>query len=297
MEDYFWTLVKRRLVITGLAVLLISAGGIWVAAELVVQRVAETPLRELQKEVVRAEIQADGAKRASDTAKTSAEHVTAGLNGLNTILEGLGEQAKAIESRFALMNEQINAASDNARRRSQQDFDAVQRRIAALEALVKQIGEDSAASRKATAEYAKQIAALESKVERDQKRFAENSAYTVSILFDPSKKGLATEVQARLAALGFRAPLHELPSNAAKGNSLSYQASTGDAKAQEVLALLKPLVRDLQEKKLAVPEKSEPSISKKTFDKLEFKPAAGIVFSLLMSGLDPKSLQLQLGAS
>jgi predicted nucleic acid-binding Zn-ribbon protein len=150
-------------------------------------------------------MQADAAKRASETAKASAEQLSAGLTTLNTTLQGLNEQAKGIELQFKFVTDQINAASENANLRSQRDFNAVQRRITALEGLVREIGEDSAASRKATAEYARQIAALETKFDSEQKRFAENSAYTVPIFYDPSKKSQATEVQSRLASLGFPA--------------------------------------------------------------------------------------------
>lgn len=296
MEDHFWSLVKRGVVPFAAVLTVVGAGGIWIAVELIVQRVAETPLRELQKEVVRAEVQADAAKRASDAAKTSSEQVTAGLNTLNTTLQGLTEQAKAVELQFRLVTDQINAASDNARLRSQRDFDAVQRRIAALEALVKQIGEESAASRKATAEYARQIAALESKVEREQKRFAENSEYTVLIFFDPSRKALATELQSRLAALGFRAPVHELPAKAFKGNALTYHEQS-DAKAQEVLALLKPVVKDVQGKKAKPPEifsKLTEVVPSKGAD--SFK-SGGFTYHLLAWNLDAKSMQLALGVN
>lgn len=129
--------------------------------------------------------------------------------------------------------------------RSPRDFDAVQIRIAALEVLVK-IGEDNAATRKATAEYAKQIATLESKVEQEQKRFSENSAYTVSISFN-QKKAIATGLQGRLTALGFRAFAQELPL-LGRGNVLTY-TEEGEAKAQEVLTLIKPIVKDVQAKK------------------------------------------------
>src|SRR5690349_5398542 len=180
MEEKLWAIVKRRIIVTGVLIAVAGIGGIWGAIELVVARVAETPLKNVQKEIIRAEVQAESAKRASDVAQASSEQVTKGLNALNTTLESLGGQAKAVETQFKLMKEDINAASENARLRSKQDFGAIQSRISALESLVKQIGVDSAASRKAAAEYAKQIAALEIKVGSDQKRFADNSLYTIA---------------------------------------------------------------------------------------------------------------------
>ena len=300
MEDELWRLVKRRIGYYLAGVAIVGGVGIWLVAELVVQRVAEAPLKELQKEVMRAEFQADGAKRASDAARTSSEQVTAGLAALNTTLQNLNEQAKAVEVQFKLVTEQINAASDNASLRSQKNYDAVQRRISALEVLVKQIGDENAATRRATAEYGKQMAALEGKVDREQKRFAENSAFTVSILFDPSKKVLAGEVQSRLSALGFRAPLHELPAKTTKGNELTYHGES-DAKAQEVLGILKPVVKNVQGKKAP-----EVSSSKKTYDFVKDGKMRGDIgtppvmlnfYSLITAmNLDPKNMQLALGA-
>ncbi len=208
MEDELWRLIKRRGAIFALAFATIGMGGIWAAVHITVQQVADRPLNELQKQLVLAEVQAEGAKSAAAASRTAADQVASSLQLLQSSIEGLGEQAKAVKAEFVLVREQINAASENASRRSQQDFNAVQQRIGALEALVKRIGEENEATRKATADYAKQVAALEVKVEKEQKRFAENSEYTVSIFFDASKKALATEIQSRLAALGFRAPVH-----------------------------------------------------------------------------------------
>lgn len=295
LEDRFWGLVRRRIVIGGIAVLLVGAGAGWIAIEHVVQRAVETPLRELQREVVRAEVQADGAKRANETAKASAEQLTAGLDALNRTLQGLGERAEAINTQFIRVDEQINAAAKNANLRSQRDFNAIQLRIAGLEALVKRIGEENTATRKAAADYAKQVATLEAKIEREQKRFAENSAYTISIFFDPSRRALANELQGRLTAVGFRAPTHETPGQTGK-NLLTYHGES-EAKAQEVLGLVQPIVRDLQATK-APPVKPVPALKgDKKFDFL----AGGEVISGFFSGtkwhLDPKSMQLALAAN
>jgi hypothetical protein len=220
---------------------------------------------------------------------------------LQTSIQGLQEQAKGVADQFSLVSQQINAASANAARRSQQDFDALQQRITGLETLVKKIGDENDATRKATADYARQVATLEVKVEKEQKRFAENSEYTVSIFFDPSRKAQAAELQSRLAALGFRAPIRELPANAAKGNTLTYQ-SPSDAKAQEVMALVKPVVRDIQAKKF--PELRLSSLEgfyKKSEDwKIESQKFESLLPGGLLSmawGMDPKSMSLTLGVT
>jgi hypothetical protein len=290
LEDEFWGLVRRRIVVTGLVALIIGAGGGWAVIELVVQRNVETPLRDLQKELVRAEMQAQGARSASETARASAEQVTSTANALKDTLQDLGQQASSVEERYKAVRAEIDAASQTERRRSQQDSVAIQQRITALEALVRRLADDNVASRNATADYQRKITELEQKVEGEKKRFADNSGYTVSIVFDPSRKNLATEVQARLAVLGFRAPLHEQPANAVKGNTLTYQPSS-EAKAQEVISALKPLVKDIQEKKMAeyLPYKKESSSSK-----IDFKGAG--VLPLMLFAWDPKGMQLQLGA-
>jgi hypothetical protein len=299
LEDVFWGLVKRRFVITGLAVLVIGAGVVLVAVETVVQRAVETPLRELQKEVIRAEVQADAAKRANEAAATSSEQVTAAATALNTTLKALAERANAIDIQFNRVTEQINATSENASLRSQRDFNALQNRIAGLEVLVKKIGEENAATRKAAAEYASQVATLGAKVEREQKRFAENSAYTVSVFFDPSRRAIATELQGRLTALGFRAPILEVPGIAVKGKNLLTYHGESEAKAQEVLGLVKPLVKDLQLTK--APEiVSKSTTPYKSGGKVEFFPGGALIDMLggfHKWNLDPKNLQLALGAN
>lgn len=287
MEDELWRLVKRRVWIFVITFAVIGASGIWAIVHFTVQQVADRPLKDLQKQLVNADVQVEGAKTAATASRKAADEATMSLAALQASIQGLRDQAKAVENQFTLVSQQINAASENAARRSQQDFNAVQQRIAGLEALVKKIGEENDATRKATADYAKQVAALETRVEREQKRFAENSGYTVSIFFDPSKKALATELQSRLAALGFRAPVHEV--RALKGNSLTYQ-SQSDVKAQEVLALLKPVVKDVQVKKF-----SELGLTKEL---AEIFPGVERYKSPLIGWhVDPKSMQLALGVN
>jgi methyl-accepting chemotaxis protein len=280
VEQELWTLLKRR----AWLLIILGVGGLWAIVHWTVQQVADRPLKEVQKQLVQAEVQADGAKRSAAAAGSAADQVTTSLGTLQGSVQGLRDQAKAVEDQFALVSQQINAASENAARRSQRDFNAVQQRIAGLEALVKKIGDENDATRKATADYAKQVAALETKIEREQKRFAENSEYTVSISHEPSKKALAAEVQSRLASTGFRATVRELMPNIIKGNSLTFQGPN-EAKAQEVLALLKPVVRDLQAKKPL-----------EYGSKMSDLKGSTAINPLVFWHLDPKGMQLLLGA-
>src|SRR4030095_4229676 len=105
----------------------------------------------------------------------------------------------------------------------------------------------------------KKVAVLESQIDKNQKRFAENSQYTAWISFAPEQKALAQEVQNVLANVGFKASLTALSTERAekkKGNSLYYWASE-EAKAQEILALVKPMIKDVQSVK--VPESGRPT--------------------------------------
>ena len=77
-------------------------------------------------------------------------------------VEDLKGKATGVEKQFGLVKEQISAEGKNAALRSGQDFKAIQERISGLEALVKKIGDENDATRKATADYAKQVAVLES---------------------------------------------------------------------------------------------------------------------------------------
>src|SRR5262249_49238779 len=173
-------------------------------------------------------------------------------------LEDLKTQATGVEKQFGLVTERINAEGKNAALRSSQDFKAVQERISSLEALVKKIGDENEATRKATADYAKKVSTLESQIERNQKRFAENSQYTVWIRFEPEQKTLAQEAQNVLANVGFKATLTELKTETAeasagdraKDNSLGYFAQD-ETKAQEILALIKPIIKDVRSVKLS----------------------------------------------
>lgn len=244
IEDELWVLLKRRAWILAVVLAIVGASGIWAVVHYTVQQVADGPLKDLQKQLVQAEIQAESAKRANATATTAAEQVTSNLNGLQGSVQTLREQAKSISDQFALVTQQIEASSKNAALRSQRDFNAAQERIAALETLVKRIAEDNAATRKATADYAKQVAALENKVEKEQKRFAENSAYSVSIFSSSNKRSLALDVQRLLAGAGFRAALVDFPVKSDK-NTLTYDGKS-DSKAKELLALIAPIVKDVE---------------------------------------------------
>jgi hypothetical protein len=141
LEDEIWALLKRKAWIAVFVVGIVGIGGIWATVHYTVQQVADGPLRDLQKQLVHAEIQADAAKRANATASNAAEQVRSNLDALQGSLRSLGEQAKGVEVKFTLVSQQIDASSKNAALRSQRDFNAVQERIAALEVLVKKIGE------------------------------------------------------------------------------------------------------------------------------------------------------------
>jgi hypothetical protein len=254
IEDKLWHLLKRRAWI----IALIGVGGIWGLVHFTVKQLADRPLQDFQRQLVQAEILADRAKGAAAAASSAADQVTAQLASLTAVIQGLKDQAQSIQDQFGLVRDRITAEAKNAALRSEKDFSAVQQRIAALEALVKKIGEENEATRKATAEYATKIVALESQIENEPKRFAEHSSYTVWISFFPDRKSLAQQVQSRLAGAGFKAPISEIPTSiklfpdVGKGISLSYVPQT-EGKAQEVAALISPIVKDIKIRK--IPEK------------------------------------------
>jgi hypothetical protein len=248
MEDELWNLIKRRAWVVVVLGSVIGFAGIWGMVQFVVSHVAEQPLRALEKNLAQAELLAERAKNAAVAASGSADKVTAEVSSLTAGIQGLKDEAKGVEGQFRLVIERINAEAKSAAIRSDKDFAAAQQRISALEALVKKIGEENEATRKATVDYAKKIAALEAQIEQEQKRFAENSLYSITIRFGPEKRGLAQQVQSRLSALGFKAPISELPERMPverKGNVLQY-SSQSEKKVQEVVALIRPLVKDVE---------------------------------------------------
>lgn len=146
---------------------------------------------------------------------------------------------------------QIDAAAPNASMRSDKDFTAMQTRISSLETLVKKIGEENEATRSATAAYEKRLAGIQAQMEKEQRRFVENSGYSVTISFPPQKRDLAGQIQARLAASGFRASLSPIDERhitariAASQNTMWFSEEI-EGKAPEVLALLiRPLLKEI----------------------------------------------------
>jgi hypothetical protein len=227
LDDQLLALFKRRfwivLILGSIGVL----GAIYGLVKLAVDQVATGPLKEIEKNLTQAELLATRAKTAAATTSDAADQVTAKVSVLKQGLQDLEKQAAGVDQQFRYVKDQITAEGKNAALRSTQDFKAVQERISSLEALVKKIGDENDATRKATADYAKKVAVLESQIERNQKRFAENSQYTVWISFVSEKKALAQEVQNLLASVGFKAPLTELSAKGAdetKGASLAYLA-------------------------------------------------------------------------
>src|SRR5690349_11423924 len=103
IEDELWSLLKRRAWI----IALLGLGGIWIAVHYTVQQVAEGPLKELEKQLVRAEVQAEEAKRANTAATSAAEQVAASVSTLQATIQSLNGQAKAVEDQFKLVKEQI----------------------------------------------------------------------------------------------------------------------------------------------------------------------------------------------
>jgi hypothetical protein len=233
MEDKLWALLRRRAWIVGI----LGLAGIWAVVQYAVRSVADQPLQSLQKQLTQAEILAERAKGSATAAANAADQVSAQVGALTETLQALSNQARVVEER-------IKAGEKNAALRSDRDSKAFQERIDALEALVKRIGAENEASKKATSDYARKVADLERRIEAEQKRFAENSAYTVLISFGPGKKALANEVQSQLARMGFKAVLNEMPSELSKGNILTYDAQV-EKKADEISGIVKPILKDI----------------------------------------------------
>jgi hypothetical protein len=253
LEDELRKLIRRRFWIFLFFGAVVGYGAI----KLVVEQVAATPLKEIQKEYAQAQLMAELAKKGASDAMDAAGQVNAQLSLRQKDVDDLQQKAKVVEKQFGLVTEQINAAAKNAEVRSGQDFQANQERISRLEALVKKIGQENEASRKAYADYKEQIDKITAETARQQKRFAENSRYTVVISSSPEQRPLAEKVQNELAIVGFKASLIPVPPPGVpastdpatgepwKGNHLTYSPES-EMKAQEILALIKPIVKDVR---------------------------------------------------
>jgi hypothetical protein len=250
LEDELRKLIRRHawwIFILGSTVVL---GAIYTSVKIVVDQVAATPLKEIQKNYAQAELMAERAKKGASDAMDAAGQA-------NAQVEDLKGKATGVEKRFGLVTEQINAEAKNAAARSNLDFKATQERISRLEALVKKIGDENEATRKAYADYKKQIDEITAETARNQKRFAENSQYTVAIFFFPDQRPLAQKVQNVLANVGFKATLAAGPppgvlgstdpatGEQSKGNTLRYSPDN-EMKAQEISALIKPIIKDVR---------------------------------------------------
>jgi hypothetical protein len=255
LDDELRKLFKRRFWIITIIVAIAGVVGVpWAISTFVqrtVEQVAGVPLKAIEKNMMQAELLTDRAKKdASDAMGAAAE--------AKSQVEALKGKAAGVEKEFGLVTERINAEAKNAALRSTQDFKANQDRIARLETLVKQIGDENEATRKAYADYKKEIDRITAETDRNQKRFAENSQYSVLInYYSSEQRPLAQQVQNVLANVGFKAALLPLFSSAVpgatdpatgepwKGNSLTYSPES-EMKAQEILPLIKPIIKDVR---------------------------------------------------
>src|SRR5262249_15783078 len=256
LEDELWKLIKNRAWIVGV----FGLTGIVGLVTLTVKQLADSPLQEIQKKLVEANLLAERAKASATDANGASEQVRTQFGSLTASLQGLKDQAKGVEDQFRLVLERINAEAKTAAARREKDSSAIQQRISALEDLVKKIGEENEATRKATADYAKKVGSVEAQIEQEQKRFAENSQYTVRIQFAPAQKGLAQQLQARLSGAGFKVPIIDMPVSklpsiklpsdpSIKSENVLLYTPQSENKAQEVLALLKPFITGIQARK------------------------------------------------
>jgi hypothetical protein len=165
LQDGVWKFVKERAWWTAVIFGVFGVFGvpllIYTLVERTVDRVAVVPLKAVEKNLTQAELLAERAKKAASDAAAAAAEV-------NAQVEDLKGKATGVEKRFGLVTEQINAEAKNAALRSTQDFKASQERISRLEALVKKIGDENEATRKATADYAKQVTVLEAQIEKNR---------------------------------------------------------------------------------------------------------------------------------
>jgi hypothetical protein len=260
MEDELWALAKRRGWMVLLIVGLVGIGGVWALVNQLVARAIERPIEESRARIIDMQVQTELTKRAGAAAGSVADQASGQLKVLTTAIEGLQRQADGVNTQFKLVTGQIDAATRNAAIRSTNDFKALQDRIAGLEKLVKTIAEDSQASKRAALEYEKKLAALQSQIENEQRRFAENSKYVVTVSYVKPKRDIASQVQARLSALGFRVSVVSDDFYPFSGFSkttkpsqttLTYPPDT-ESKAQEITEAIKPLVGEIRQVKASV---------------------------------------------
>jgi hypothetical protein len=257
-EEKLWKLIKNKLwwstVIVGVFGVLGVLGGvlgvpllIHTLVERAVERVAATPLNETKKEYAQAHLMAELAKKGASDAMDAAGQA-------KTQVQDLTSRAAGVEERYGLLTERINAEWKNATLRSTDQFKAAQERISRLEALVKKIGAENEDSRKAYADYKKQIDEITAETAKSQQRFAENSQYTVLISYSSEQRPLAQKVQSALANKGFKAqllplgapgPIDPATGELSTGNSLTYSPES-EMKAQEILTLIKSFIKDVR---------------------------------------------------
>src|SRR5690348_10571842 len=97
MEDELWGLIKRRAWIFVIAFAVIGTGGILAAVHVTVQQFADKPLKDLTKQLILAETQADGAKTAAAASRAAADQVRTDLAALQSSMEALDKQAKNVQ--------------------------------------------------------------------------------------------------------------------------------------------------------------------------------------------------------
>jgi hypothetical protein len=267
LEDHLKKLFLRRAWILGI----VGIFGLYILARFVVEQYAATPLKEIEKKYAQAELLADqiGKKYAqaellADRAKKAASDAQGAADQATTQAAQATTQMSSLTKGVQDLADQI-AEGKNAAGRSNLDSQATQQRISRLEALVKNISAENEVTRKAYAHYKKQIDKITAETASNQKRFAENSRYTVLIVSSPEQRPLAEKVQNELADVGFKASLLGLPPVAAPagappgwvppwppwgpstdpGNTLTYTPDN-EMKAQEILARIKPILKDVR---------------------------------------------------
>src|SRR5262249_16257433 len=141
-QQFWWVFILAASIVGGL---------IYSIAYTVVDRFAAVPLKAVEKNLAQAELLAERVKAAQTAAEGALAQMNAQLSLRQKDAQDLQEKFTDVDKQFAFFTERMNAEWKNAALRSTQDFKAAQDRIARLETLVKQIGDENKDTRKAYA--------------------------------------------------------------------------------------------------------------------------------------------------
>lgn len=199
----------------------------------------------IDQEISRAKAESMEAVKAAALATAATRDARTQTEAYAKTVGDLQGRATAVDDQFAQVRRRLEEDSRNVSAGAKRDADVLRDRIVRLEALVTKLSDASRANQELVETYRKELAAKEAQSAADAKRFAENSAFRVTV-YSETGNSIGQRAVDLLTRAGFKtsfAAPASLDPPASPGRNIIRYTPDARSKSSAVRDLLRPIAQ------------------------------------------------------